>query len=221
MKKRIPTQKQVGESSMETFFTEVLRWLTDLGYVGIAIGLMLEVIPSEIVLAYGGYMVSQDQINFVGAVIAGTIGGTIAQLFLYWIGLYGGRPFLEKYGKYLLINKKHLDVADQWFERYGVGVIFTARFIPVVRHAISIPAGIVGMSFTRFTLYTVLAIIPWSIFFVYLGMKLGSNWNQVKEIASPYVTDAAIVAIVLIVVYFLINKFKKRSKTRGRDGVRS
>jgi membrane protein DedA with SNARE-associated domain len=195
---------------LEAFISEVLRWLTDLGYVGIVIGLMLEVIPSEIVLAYGGYMVAQDKINFVGAVIAGTIGGTIAQLFLYWIGLYGGRPFLEKYGKYLLINKKHLDVAELWFERYGVGVIFTARFIPVVRHAISIPAGIAGMSFTRFTLYTVLAIIIWSTFFVYLGMELGSNWNQVKDAAAPYVNDAAIVAAILIVVYFLLNKMKKR-----------
>ncbi len=135
---------------MQTFFTAILHWLTDLGYIGISLGLMLEVIPSEIVLSYGGYMISQHKITFVGAVIAGTIGGTIAQLFLYWIGLYGGRPFLDKYGKYLLIKKKHVDVAEHWFQRYGVGVIFTARFIPVVRHAISIPAGIAGMSLARF-----------------------------------------------------------------------
>ncbi len=205
---------------MEGFIAEVLQWLTDLGYAGIAIGLMLEVIPSEIVLAYGGYMISQDKINFVGAVIAGMIGGTIAQLFLYWIGLYGGRPFLEKYGKYLLINKKHLDVAEQWFKRYGTGVIFTARFIPIVRHAISIPAGIAGMSFFRFTLYTVLAMIPWSIFFLYLGMKLGSNWNQVKETAAPYVNDAAIIAAALIVVYFLLNVLKKRNQNKRRNRVR-
>ena len=158
-------------------------------------------------------MISQNKISFIGAVIAGTIGGTIAQLFLYWIGLYGGKPFLDKYGKYLLIKKKHLEVAENWFQRYGVGVIFTARFIPVVRHAISIPAGIAGMSLPRFSLYTILAIIPWSIFFVYLGMKLGSNWNQVKEMASPYINDAAIVAVVLIVAYFLFHKFKKRIDT--------
>ncbi len=199
---------------MQTFFTGVLHWLTDLGYIGISLGLMLEVIPSEIVLSYGGYMISQHKITFVGAVIAGTIGGTIAQLFLYWIGLYGGRPFLDKYGKYLLIKKKHLDVAEHWFHRYGVGVIFIARFIPVVRHAISIPAGIAGMSLARFSIYTILAIIPWSIFFLYLGMQLGSNWNHVKEIASPYVNDAAIVAVVLIIIYFVIHKFKKRNHTK-------
>ncbi|MDN4592994.1 DedA family protein [Polycladomyces subterraneus] len=200
---------------MEGLISQVLQWLTDLGYAGIAIGLMLEVIPSEIVLSYGGYMVSQGKINFVGAVIAGTIGGTIAQHFLYWIGRYGGRPFLEKYGKYLLINKKHLDIAEQWFARYGTGVIFTARFIPVVRHAISIPAGIAGMSFARFTLYTVLAIIPWSIFFLYLGMELDSKWDKVKEIAAPYVNQAAIVAAILIVGYFLFKELKKQHKQQN------
>ena len=115
---------------MGELINKVLLWLTDLGYFGIAIGLMIEVIPSEIVLAYGGYMVSQGTITFVGAVIAGTIGGVIAQLFLYWAGYYGGRPFLEKYGKYVFIHKKHIDMAESWFERYGTGVIFTARFIP-------------------------------------------------------------------------------------------
>ena len=106
------------------------------------LGLMLEVIPSEIVLSYAGYLVSTGSITFWGAVAFGTIGGVIAQLFIYWIGRYGGRPVLERYGKYILIQKKHIDYAEAWFNRYGTGVIFTARFIPVVRHAISIPAGI-------------------------------------------------------------------------------
>lgn len=104
------------------------------------LGLMLEVIPSEIVLSYAGYLVSTGSITFWGAVAFGTIGGVIAQLFIYWIGRYGGRPVLERYGKYILIQKKHIDYAEDWFNRYGTGVIFTARFIPVVRHAISIPA---------------------------------------------------------------------------------
>ncbi|PAD68355.1 DedA family protein, partial [Bacillus sp. 7586-K] len=121
---------------MEEAILRLLEWVTDLGYFGIALGLMLEIIPSEIVLAYGGYMVLLGKIDFVGAVIAGVVGGTIAQLFLYWLGSYGGRPFLEKYGKFLFINKHHLDVSEQWFEKYGTGVIFGARFIPVVRHAI-------------------------------------------------------------------------------------
>lgn len=130
---------------------------------------MIEVIPSEIVLAFGGYLVSQGDINFFGAVLFGTIGGVVAQIFVYWIGRYGGRPVLEKYGKYIFIKKKHIDHSEEWFQKYGTGVIFTARFIPVVRHAISVPAGISRMPLGKFTMLTTLAVIPWSALFVYLG----------------------------------------------------
>lgn len=189
--------------TLHEFTGQVLTWVENLGVWGIMIGLMIEVIPSEIVLAYGGYLVYQEKISFVGAVIFGTIGGTIAQIFVYWIGRYGGRPFLEKYGRYLFIHKKHIDLSEQWFQRYGAGVIFTARFIPVVRHAISIPAGIAKMSLVRFTIYTVMAVIPWSIFFVYLGMKLGDSWEAIDEKAAPYIIPFILGAVILTILYFL------------------
>jgi membrane protein DedA with SNARE-associated domain len=194
---------------MTNFIHTILDFLSQLGYLGIALGLMIEIIPSEIVLGYGGYMISQGHLNYVGAVIAGTIGGTIAQLFLYWAGYYGGRPFLEKYGKYVLIKKHHIDVAEHWFDKYGAGVIFSARFIPVVRHAISIPAGIAKMSMRKFTLYTVAAIIPWTILFLYLGNVLGKNWADIKAYAQPYVMPFIIAAVVIAAIYFLIKRTKK------------
>ncbi|TWN37358.1 putative membrane protein [Bacillus paralicheniformis] len=189
---------------------DILMWLTDLGYFGIAIGLMIEIIPSEIVLAYGGYLVSSGSITMTGAVIAGVIGGTIAQLFLYWIGYYGGRPFLYKYGKYLLIQKHHIQTAEKWFEKYGGGVVFSARFIPVVRHAISIPAGIAKMPILKFTGLTVLAIIPWSILFVYLGIQLGSRWDHVENVARTYTTPIMIGATAMIILYFGLKKLRKK-----------
>ncbi|UOY92765.1 DedA family protein [Ectobacillus sp. JY-23] len=190
---------------------QLLEFFMSLGYFGIALGLMIEVIPSEIVLSYAGYMVSQGKVNFVEAVIAGTIGGTLAQIFLYWLGYYGGRPFVEKYGKYVLINKHHLDIAESWFNKYGVGVIFSARFIPVVRHAISIPAGLAKMSLWKFTLYTVLAVIPWSIFFIYLGEKLGANWRHIKEYAAPYTPYFIASALVFVAIYIAYKMKKKRT----------
>ncbi|MBO9128128.1 DedA family protein [Bacillus sp. 165] len=199
---------------LSNIVNELLQFFMELGYLGIALGLMIEVIPSEIVLSYAGYLVSQDKVNFVGAVIAGTIGGTIAQLFLYWLGYYGGRPLVEKYGKYLLIKKKHLDVAEEWFNKYGVGVIFSARFIPVVRHAISIPAGLAKMPVMRFTIYTVLAVIPWSIFFIILGEQLGSNWRQIKYYAEPYMPYFIAAAIVFIALYAAYYMVKKRRVVR-------
>ncbi|APH06108.1 DedA family protein [Bacillus weihaiensis] len=194
---------------MEAVIIDVLEWLTGLGYVGIAIGLMLEVIPSEIVLAYGGYMVVLGRIEMLGAVLAGVVGGTLAQIFLYWLGSIGGRPFLEKYGKYLFINKHHLDLSESWFEKYGSGVIFGARFIPVVRHAISIPAGIAKMSLWKFTVYTAAAMIPWTILFLYLGMELGSNWMYIKEAAKPMMTPLICIICLAFVVYFVSRRFKK------------
>jgi membrane protein DedA with SNARE-associated domain len=193
---------------MEQAIMNILEWLTGLGYVGIALGLMLEVIPSEIVLGYGGYLIVLGRVGFLGAFAAGVIGGTIAQLILYWIGSYGGRPFLEKYGKLLLLKKHHLDLAETWFEKYGSGVIFGARFIPVVRHAISIPAGIAKMSIWKFTLYTVAAMIPWTLFFLYLGIELGSNWMYIKEVARPYLIPIISFALLMAVVYYLVKKFK-------------
>src|SRR5213595_1238797 len=134
---------------MSHFIQSIFEILSSLGYLGIALGLMVEIIPSEIVLAYGGYLISLGKISFIGALVAGLIGGLIAHWFLYWLGRYGGRPLLNKYGKYIFLRPSHIDIAQQWFNRYGTGVIFTARFIPVVRHAISIPAGIAKMSFAK------------------------------------------------------------------------
>ena len=197
---------------MSHFIQTIFDMLSSLGYLGIALGLMVEIIPSEVVLAYGGYLISIGKISFIGAVVAGTIGGIIAQWFLYWIGKFGGRPFLDKYGKYLLIKPAHIDIAQKWFRKYGSGVIFTARFIPVVRHAISIPAGITNMSFSKFSFYTLLAIIPWSILFLYLGMNLGSNWEQINHAAKPYVTPVIFIAIILTLIYFIFNWRKKKTR---------
>ncbi|KOP83066.1 DedA family protein [Cytobacillus solani] len=191
---------------MKELFFSIFEVLSQLGYIGIALGLMVEVIPSEIVLSYGGYLVSTGKIHFWGALAAGIIGGTIAQLFLYWIGLYGGRPFLDKYGKFLLIKKSHLDASEQWFQKYGTGVIFTARFVPVIRHAISIPAGIAKMPLSTFSMYTIAAMIPWTVLFLLLGIQLGDHWREIKEYAKPVLLPIIIFAITSVVIYFLYKK---------------
>ncbi|MGE7761230.1 DedA family protein [Peribacillus sp. NPDC097895] len=193
---------------MSQLIMTILNWFAGMGYMGILLGLMVEVIPSELVLGYGGYLVGLGKMNFWGAVLAGVAGGTIAQLFLYWAGYYGGRPFLLKYGKYVFIKENHIVMAEEWFQRYGVGVIFTARFIPVVRHAISIPAGIARMSVWKFIIYTVAAVIPWTIAFLTLGRMLGENWQQIKEVTAPYLIPLAGFSFVLIMLYII---WKKKS----------
>lgn len=193
---------------LKEFFFSIFEVLSQLGYVGIALGLMVEVIPSEIVLSYGGYLISTGKVHFWGALGAGVIGGTIAQLFLYWIGLYGGRPFLDKYGKFLLIKKAHLDSSEKWFQKYGTGVIFTARFVPVIRHAISIPAGISKMPLSTFSLYTMAAMIPWTVLFLLLGIQLGDHWREIKEYAKPVLLPIVFLAFTSVAIYFLYKKKK-------------
>ncbi|MGG0410374.1 DedA family protein [Peribacillus simplex] len=193
---------------MSQLIMTILNWFAEMGYMGILLGLMVEIIPSELVLGYGGYVVGLGKMNFWGAVLAGVAGGTMAQLFLYWAGYYGGRPFLLKYGKYILIKENHIVNAEEWFKRYGVGVVFTARFIPVVRHAISIPAGIARMSVWKFIFYTVAAVIPWTILFLTLGRILGENWQQIREITEPYLIPAAGFSLIFIMLYIL---WKKKS----------
>ncbi|PZM61749.1 DedA family protein [Paenibacillus dendritiformis] len=195
--------------------TTLLHWVQQLGEWGIMLGLMIEVIPSEIVLAYGGFLVSIQEITFVEAVIFGVIGGVIAQLFVYWIGRYGGRPVLERYGKYILIQPHHIAKSEEWFQKYGTGVIFTARFVPVVRHAISIPAGISKMNVWRFTLLTTLAVIPWTILFVYLGFVLGDKWEQIDDVAGKWVKPFVLVALALLIVYVVI-KYTYSKKKAGK-----
>lgn len=194
----------------------IIDLLEGLGYWGIMLGLMIEIIPSEIVLSYAGYLVSLDKVSFIGAIVFGTIGGVLAQLFIYWISRYGGRPMLEKFGKYILIQQKHIEASEAWFNRYGTGVIFTARFIPIVRHAISIPAGLAQMSHLKFIVLTTLAVIPWSIVFVYLGYTLGDNWENMNRIAGPYIKQFAAVGILLIAVYFIV-KILMRNKESVKE----
>ncbi|MGE8204220.1 DedA family protein [Heyndrickxia sp. NPDC080065] len=194
------------------WITNILEILGQYGFLGIALALMIEIIPSEIVLGYGGYLISSGKISFISALLAGITGGTIAQLFLYWLGKYGGRPFFDKYGKFLFIKQKHLDAAEGWFNQYGTIVIFTARFIPIVRHAISIPAGIARMSFYHFLIYTLAAMLPWTILFLLIGMQLNQHWNTISGVANAYIKPIVIIAIGSLIIYFCFHYIHKKRR---------
>jgi len=191
-------------STLEQFFSIITVFISFLGYWGIAIGMAIESanvpLPSEVILPFGGYLVSEGHLSFWGTVIAGTAGGTVGSVISYYIGLYGGRPFLVRYGKYLGISPKKLAVADRWFAQYGETTVFFTRLMPVARTFISLPAGIAGMDFKKFVVYTFFGSLPWSILLVYLGVKLGENWETLKTYFHFF--DVVIVAgIILLVIY--------------------
>lgn len=199
--------------TLHEWLSQLLAWMESLGYWGIIVGLAIEVIPSEIVLGYGGYLVHQKIISFPAAVVCGTIGAILQQWLLYAIGRYGGRPFLEKFGKYLHLKSKHIDLAEKWFEKYGPVIVFTGRFVPVMRQVVSIPAGMARMNLWQFTWLSALASVPWSILFVWLGMTLGEQWSTVGEEAAPLVTRILVAALGLLALYFLVQYLRPRGKT--------
>ncbi|TJY38507.1 DedA family protein [Cohnella pontilimi] len=201
-------------SAIHDWLAQLLQWVESLGYFGVIIGLAIEVIPSEIVLGYGGYLVSKQDTwsSFIFMVICGSIGALLQQWLLYAIGRYGGRPFILKYGKFLHLKPKHVDIAEKWFEKHGPVIVFTARFVPVMRQVISIPAGMARMNLTTYTLLTLIASIPWSILFVWLGWTLGDKWQDIGKAAAPYTKFIIPAAIVLIVAYLLLILVRRNRK---------
>ncbi|ABO50129.1 DedA [Desulforamulus reducens MI-1] len=198
---------------LEPLLHQVTVVIAALGYWGVAIGMAIESanipLPSEVILPFGGYLVYAGRLDFWGTVMAGTVGGTMGSIASYYLGMRGGRPFLQKYGRYLGITPRKLAVADRWFERYGEATVFFTRLMPIIRTFISLPAGISGMNFKKFVFYTFLGSLPWSILLVYAGYALGQNWQALK----PWFHRADfLVAGVLgvLVIYYFSAKLKRK-----------
>ncbi len=158
-------------------------FINSLGYWGIAVGMAIEScnipLPSEIILPYGGYLVSAGRLEFFWAAMAGTAGGTFGSVVSYYIGLCGGRPFLYRYGGYFGVTPQKLALAERWFARYGEATVFFTRLLPVIRTFISLPAGVARMNLTRFVVYTFLGSLPWSLLLTYVGYLLGEHWELI------------------------------------------
>jgi membrane protein DedA with SNARE-associated domain len=185
------------------------------GYLGVLIAMAIESamipLPSELILPYAGFLVSDpSQLepltkgpwSFWIVVIAGTIGNTVGSLIAYAIGAWGGRPFLERYGRYLLIRHHEIELAERFFDRYGSATAFFSRLLPIVRTFISFPAGVARMPLGRFIAYSTAGAFLWSILLVYAGTVLGANWEDIRHALQPF--DLAIaVAVVVLVVGFI------------------
>jgi membrane protein DedA with SNARE-associated domain len=198
---------------MEHLIIEFIEFLKGLSYLGVVIALTFEFVPAELVLPLAGYWVYQGDMNLWLVVLAGTVGGTFGPLTLYALGRYGGRPFILKYGKYFFIKEKQLAKADEFFEKHGGKVAFTARFLPGVRTLISIPCGMAKMNVWIFSVYTFIAMFPITFLYVYLGFKLGPKWKEVGALANEYLLPAGIGMFAVILAYVFIKNRKKYSFT--------
>jgi len=176
-------------------------------------------LPSEIIMPFSGSLVFSGDLAYTGNLsvnilllgIVGALGNLAGSLLAYWVGAKGGRPLVEKYGKYVLLSHHDLDVADRWFEKYGRGTVFFTRMLPVIRTFISFPAGISGMKLSTFSLYTFLGALPWSTGLAYVGYKMGENWDTLGGYFHK--ADFAIALLLLAgVIWYIwrhVNNMKK------------
>ncbi len=191
----------------------IIDTISSSGYLGIVILMGIESacipLPSEIIMPFSGYLVFRGDFELFRTGLAGAFGCLVGSVPAYYLGLYGGRPLVEKYGKYVLISHRDLDLADRWFERYGDWAIFFSRLLPVVRTFISFPAGVARMNFTRFVIYTLIGSFPWCLGLAYIGMKLGENWDTL----GVYFHEFDIVIGILIAMgalYYVWHHLKGR-----------
>ena len=193
----------------------IIHTISSSGYLGIVILMAIESacipLPSEIIMPFSGYLVFRGDFELFRTALAGAFGCVLGSVPAYYLGLYGGRPLVERYGRYALISSKDLDLADRWFARYGDWAIFFSRLLPVVRTFISFPAGIARMNFPRFVTYTFAGSFPWCLGLAYIGMKLGQNWNTLGGYFHRF--DMVIgVIIALGILYYIWRHLKGRKE---------
>jgi len=193
----------------------IVSIISSLGYAGITALMTLESacipIPSEIIMPFSGYLVWEGRFALLSVILWGTIGNLIGSLIAYLVGFYGGRPLIEKYGRYVLISKEELNYAQGWFERYGAMSVFFSRMLPVIRTFISLPAGIAKMPFWKFLFYTFLGSLPWSFVLTYAGLITGENWTSLETYFRKF-DWLIVILVILLISWWLFKKIKNYEK---------
>jgi membrane protein DedA with SNARE-associated domain len=191
--------------------------ISAVGYLGVFILMVMESmvipIPSELILPFAGFLISRGDFSFVTVMVAASLGSIVGSLISYYMGKYGGNALVMRFGKYVLLDVEDLEKTEQWFEKRGEYTIFISRFIPVVRHLISIPAGIGKMDLKRFCLYTIVGASMWNFILTYAGYLLGEHWDRIKHYSEPI---SLFVAAVLIIGFAWFVYRHVRDKLRSR-----
>lgn len=194
--------------------TWIMGVIATMGYGGIVLLMAIESacipLPSEIIMPFAGFLVYKGEMVLWLVALAGAIGCVLGSIPAYYVGMFGGRPLAERYGKYILLSKQDLDLADRLFAKHGEIIIFIARMLPAVRTFIAFPAGVVRMNMSKFIIYTFVGSFIWCGLLAYAGMKFGENWESLKVYFHEfhYVIAAA---GLLFMVWYVRRHFKQHS----------
>lgn len=192
---------------LSDFITQVI---SSIGYAGVFALMALESaampVPSEVVMPFAGYLAYQGVFDLILISIVGASGCMAGSVLSYFVGLYGGRPFVDKYGKYILLDHRHLELAEKWFDKYGDKAVFFTRLLPVLRTFISLPAGMGRYNFKKLVLLSFIGSLPWCFALAYVGYNLGPHW---KDIIGFFNELDIIIVAAMILLAFYFWKFKK------------
>src|SRR2546426_11631418 len=179
----------------------IVKTISALGYSGIVLLMAIESacipLPSEVIMPFSGALVSTGRFNLWAVGVAGAFGCVVGSLVAYWVGMYGGRPLMEKYGRYLLVSRHDLDLADRWFARFGEVIVFASRLLPAIRTFIAFPAGVARMNLKKFVIYTFAGSLPWCIGLAYVGQRLGEKWDKDPTLKTLFHRFDFIIGIVI------------------------
>lgn len=197
--------------------TLAIQLISALGYFGVFFLMMTESMifptPSELVMPFAGFLAADGTFNFWLVILFSSLGSIAGSLISYYLGYYGGNKLILKYGKYLLLDEYDLQKTEAWFAKSGEKTVFISRFIPVVRHLISIPAGIGKMNLKKFCIYTIIGATLWNTFLAYLGLKLGENWAEVRHY-SEYISITVALILFVAGVYIVYRHIHNKRKIK-------
>jgi membrane protein DedA with SNARE-associated domain len=187
-------------------------FIDKIGYIGVFVLMAMESmvfpVPSEAVMPFAGFLIAGGRLSFSGAIVSSTLGSIAGSLISYGMGARGGRPFIDRYGKFLLLDRRDLAFTERFFNNYGSATIFVSRFIPVVRHLISIPAGTGKMRLLPFTIYTVIGAGLWNSFLIVAGYYLRQKWSELMKYS--HIIDIVVVILLIGLFGFFICRHLNR-----------
>lgn len=204
----------------------IVNAVSNFGYLAIFLLMVAESacipIPSEVTMLFGGALATtefaasvglSEPLNLFAVAVVGTLGNVVGSLIAYWVGRVGGRPLIDRWGRYVFLRKPEIDRAEEWFAHRGQAAVFVCRLLPVARTFISLPAGVAEMPLGRFTLLTVLGCLPWTFALAGAGYALGSQWDSIVKYFVP-ITIVIAVVIVAGIAWWLIRRYRARDEER-------
>ena len=194
----------------------VLNLIRHLGYLGLFSGMLGQSVgvplPSEVMLSFGGYLASLHEYALAGIIAVGAAGDTLGALVAYSIGYYGGRPFIERFGRIFFVRSSELQKADVWFDRFGTKAVFICKLLPGIRAFASYPAGVTRMSLPLFLGYTAAACLIWATSFAIIGFVLGRNWDRIASLLRP-ISALLLALLVVAIVFWIWSHFRTEPRT--------